>query len=66
VSKTLKPGEPAPQSGIYNMIGPRGREDQRAGGVNAAQAAAADPEAGAGLPARQARSSPAPRQRVIT
>lgn len=24
MSKTLKPGEPAPQSGIYTMVGPRG------------------------------------------
>ena len=22
--KTLKPGQPAPQSGIYDMVGPRG------------------------------------------
>jgi hypothetical protein len=24
MSKLLKPGTPAPQSGIYNMVGPRG------------------------------------------
>ena len=24
MSKTLRPGQPAPQSGIYNMTGPRG------------------------------------------
>lgn len=24
MSKPLKPGQPAPQSGIYNQVGPRG------------------------------------------
>jgi len=24
MSKTLKPGQPAPKSGIYDMLGPRG------------------------------------------
>lgn len=24
MSKTYKPGQPAPQSGIYNVVGPRG------------------------------------------
>ena len=49
MSKLLRPGQPAPKSGIYDMLGPARRSDGRTGRLDAGQTATADAEARPGL-----------------